>query len=68
MAAIRATGGVKGAGLKKVEIDPDKKTTDTCEQGSSSKSAITSQSEDLMSSLARVLALRRKGMIFEGEG
>lgn len=50
MAAIRATGGVQGAGLKSVKknaepISPKKE----------------SEEEDLMSSLTRVLAMRRRG-------
>lgn len=54
MAAIRATGGVKGAGLKSVKIDD--------EQLENSNNKKNVDEEDLMTSLSRVLAMRRRGI------
>ncbi|CAK5086764.1 unnamed protein product [Meloidogyne enterolobii] len=54
MAAIRATGGVKGAGLKSVKIDD--------EQLENSNNKKNDDEEDLMTSLTRVLAMRRRGI------
>nr|CAD2191994.1 unnamed protein product [Meloidogyne enterolobii] len=54
MAAIRATGGVKGAGLKSVKIDD--------EQLENSNNKKNVDEEDLMTSLTRVLAMRRRGI------
>nr|CAD2193410.1 unnamed protein product [Meloidogyne enterolobii] len=53
MAAIRATGGVKGAGLKSVKMDDDQL------ENSNTKKNVE---EDLMTSLTRVLAMRRRGI------
>ncbi|KAL7071339.1 hypothetical protein ACQ4LE_009526 [Meloidogyne hapla] len=53
MAAIRATGGVQGAGLKRVKNVNDRE---------SSNNEQNVEEEDLMTSLTRVLAMRRRGI------
>lgn len=53
MAAIRATGGMKGAKLKKVEAAEERRKTEAEEK--------EEEPEDLMSSLAKALEKRRRG-------
>lgn len=60
MEAIRAAGGVKKAGLKKIENNENVKMSSN--QPSKPSNSATESTDDLMSSLAKALERRRKGI------